>query len=265
MSYLNPEFVEKYQILYEKDPKSKIFAPLAEAYRRMGMKKEALRLAKEGIKNHPNFASGLLTYAKILLEDENYDEALPLLQRSVELAPENFLAQNLLAQTYLQSRRPKEALKTYKMLLLLNPNHEAAQRAVKRLESLSAEDYDDDVFIMENLEERWKKENIKEVKASAPEDSLYAKQRKLERLISLADAFIVRNDHERALKSLKEAEKSVGKHPEIEKRVLMLQPEEIELPQEQQVSRKYTLAQRKIAKLELLLQRISNRKASSAI
>jgi hypothetical protein len=31
------ELLERYQILLEKDPRSQVFAPLAEAYRKMGL------------------------------------------------------------------------------------------------------------------------------------------------------------------------------------------------------------------------------------
>ena len=44
MNPVNPEFVERFQIMYQKDPNSRVFAPLAECYRKMGLLDEALRL-----------------------------------------------------------------------------------------------------------------------------------------------------------------------------------------------------------------------------
>ena len=58
MDETNPEFIERYQKLYEEDPKSRIFAPLAEAYRKMGLINEALELAQNGVKIHPQFSGG---------------------------------------------------------------------------------------------------------------------------------------------------------------------------------------------------------------
>lgn len=50
-SDLNPEFVERCQILLSQDPKSRIFAPLAEAYRKMSLFDEAEAVAKRRIKS----------------------------------------------------------------------------------------------------------------------------------------------------------------------------------------------------------------------
>jgi len=50
----------------------------------------------------------------------------------------------------------------------------------------------------------------------------------LERFISLADAFIVRNDIDRAIDTLNEAEKRIGPNPEIIKRLKLIHHRQID-------------------------------------
>ena len=256
MNSINPELIERYQLLYQKDPKSKVFAPLAEAYRKMGMIEEAFQLAKEGVQNHPHFPSGRVALAKILIEKKKIEEAADHLQHAVDISPENILAQSLLAKSLMDLRRPKEALKAYKMLLYLNPGHVVAQNAVKRLESLSAEDYDSDVFSFKHLKENLDNVDfIERQHGSEDPQGAHQTQRYLERMISLADAFIVRNDIERAILTLEKAKERLKKQPEIERRLQMLLERKSEIEDSQSPSP----STKKIAFLERLLLRIEER------
>ncbi len=257
MNSINPELIERYQILYQEDPKSKVFAPLAEAYRKMGMIEEALQVAKEGVAFHPHFPSGRVALAKILLEKKQLEQAAEHLQHAVDISPENILAQSLLAKTMMDLRRPKDALKAYKMLLFLNPDHKIAQNAVKRLESLSAEDFDSDIFSFKNLKENLDNVDfIDRLNTETEPKGTYQTQRYLERMISLADAFIVRNDVEKAIQTLEKAQERLKKQPEIERRLFMLQDRK----QDSEDSASPSTQTKKIAFLERLLLRINERK-----
>lgn len=228
MDEINPEFIERYQLLYEKNPQSKIFAPLAEAYRKMGLLTEALEIARSGVSLHPEFAGGHLTLGKILLEDKKWNEAGVHLQKAVELSPENILAQSLLADLLIRLKDPKGALKAYKMLLFLQPQNEKARKAVAKLESLTADEYEADVFAMQPLKEAVRQRDDRAVALIPLEDSSPTAEttsthlKVLERFISLADAFLVRNDVEQAQQTLEEAEKQLGQHHEITKRYRLL-------------------------------------------
>src|ERR1700722_5164925 len=127
-------FVERYQLLYEKDPNSKVFAPLAEAYRRMGLVDEAIDLASQGVKLHPNFASGRVALGKCYVQKSEHEKAIEQLKIAVELSPENLLAHQLLAECYAKIRKPAESLNEFKMVLFLNPNDVRAAQVVKKLE-----------------------------------------------------------------------------------------------------------------------------------
>lgn len=219
MTSLSPEFVERYQLILEADPKSKVFAPLAEAYRNMGLHKEALQICIQGVQYHPDFSGGRVALARLLIDEGNLKSAIDHLQRAIEISTENVLAQILLAETHIKLKNPKEALKAYKMVLFLNPQHERALKAVKKLESLTADEYDDDVFAMRPLSGETLSEEAPMPLEPMPVSNT---MRSLDRFMSLADAYLIRNDFERAEAVLREAHSALGDHPEVLRRLKLL-------------------------------------------
>ena len=210
MSDPNPEFVERYQILLERDPKSKVFAPLAEAYRKLGLLKEALQICVQGVQYHPDFSGGRVALARVLMDQGDFQTAAEHLNRAVESAPENILAQMLLGDCLIKLKKPKEALKAYKMVLFVSPTNERAAKTVKRLESLTADEYDEELFDLKS----------DPALPLSPESAPPLKN--VDRYVSLADAFLIRNDLDRAQQVLTEAHENLGPHPEIVKRLKLL-------------------------------------------
>ncbi|MGE4131325.1 MAG: tetratricopeptide repeat protein [Bdellovibrionales bacterium] len=97
MQDIQAELIEKYQILLQKDPKSQVFAPLAEAYRKMGLVEEAFRIAVRGVQFNPNFSGGRIALAKIFLDRQSLPAAIDELEKAISLSPDNILAHSLLA------------------------------------------------------------------------------------------------------------------------------------------------------------------------
>lgn len=261
--------IERYQKILEKDPQSQIFAPLADAYREMGMLIEAETLARNGVRYHPQFASGLVTLARILKEQNQFEEALQLLTRAIKNSAENILAHQLRAEIYLSLQKPKEALKAYKMVLFLNPQSQSAQKAVKNLESVSAEEFDEDQFSMGKLTlEPQQNEKIETAVTHLNREQNFAPNNKkdqsaqlskqLERALSLIDAFIIRHDYEKAVALINDARHEYGNHPELDRRSSSLDQEEIATPIMAPEQRSYHLQQKKLDKLEMLLRKIEN-------
>lgn len=224
MSNVNPEFIERYQLEYEKNPQSRVFAPLAEAYRKMGLLDEAQRICRRGLQLHPDFAGGRVAYAKILLDLKAHDEALTHLEKAIQISPDNLLAHSLLGEALIEMRRPKEALKAFKMVLFLNPGDEKAQAAVKKWEFLTADEFDEDVFAMKPIFHP-ETEKLLPQRGSTGSDAASPKSvppRALERAVSLADAYTVRNDLDAAIEILREANQALGPQPEIQRRLKLL-------------------------------------------
>lgn len=222
MNEISPYILEKYKNLYQKDPQSKIFAPLAEAYRRIGFQEKAIEICEEGLKNHPHFAEGYVALAKIYFEQKNFKKAALFFKKATELSPENLQAHKQLAQCYLNLRSPKQALSSYKMLLFLNPHDLQAKKAVKKLDNLTADEYKEDLFLnLESLTDE-SKNNPLELEETSHSPPLLP-HRELDRFLSLADAFIVRGDINRAKEVLNEAERVLGPTTEIEYRIQLIE------------------------------------------
>lgn len=268
MSVPNVEFIERCQIEYDRNPASRVFAPLAEAYRKMGLLKEALDLAQRGVKLHPDFAAGRIALARLFIEQEKHEEALEQLNRAAELSPDNILAFQLLGETHLCLRNAKEALKAFKMVLFLNPLHDRARKMVSKWEFLTA-----DEFAAEDFD--WAPNDTDVIREVDPREQVALKKdptradREAHRAISIADALTVRNDLEGAFATLGRSVRHLGARPDLEQRMqllgrrLGLDIEEVQrLARESSRSTQVDLskAEKKKQKLKLLLKRLDNSK-----
>ncbi len=124
----------RYLKKYQEDPRSRIFAPLAEAYRKAGLLNEAVEIAREGLKMHPTFVGGKVALARALFDKQLYEEVLSELASVVRDVPDNLLAQRLVADSALMMGRLAEALSHYKMLLYFSPTDQETMKLVAELE-----------------------------------------------------------------------------------------------------------------------------------
>ncbi len=93
-----PPEINKYLSILSKDPNSIVFAPLAEAYRKAGMLDEAIATSKDGLQLHPNYLSGLVALGRAYYDKGMLREAKEELEQVVNIAPDNIIATNILAQ-----------------------------------------------------------------------------------------------------------------------------------------------------------------------
>ena len=138
----HPPYFREYLRRYEEDPTSRVFAPLAEAYRRLGRIDDAIKLCNDGLEYHPDFYGGRVTLAKCYLDKKMYVEARTELERVIQFVPENLLAQRLLGDVYALLKQKEAALHCYKMALLLSPTDVSLAERVHALEK--SEDEEDD-------------------------------------------------------------------------------------------------------------------------
>ncbi|MFL5783763.1 MAG: CDC27 family protein [Bacteriovoracaceae bacterium] len=124
----------KYYGLYKKNPRSKVFAPLAEAYRKLGMLDDALKILKDGIRNHPNYALGYIVLAHCYYDLEKYELTYNTLRPIIAQNADNISLQKIFAQSCIHLGHLEEALDTYKYLLFLNPRDKFFASEVKKLE-----------------------------------------------------------------------------------------------------------------------------------
>lgn len=125
----------KYHQLYQKNPRSKVFAPLAESYRKLGMIEDALKILREGIKSHPNYALGYIVLSNCYFDQQKFELCYNTLRPLVGSHQDNISLQKLFAQTCLQISHLDEALETYKYLLFMNPRDKFFAEQVTKLEA----------------------------------------------------------------------------------------------------------------------------------
>lgn len=195
----------------------------------MGLIEEAYRIASRGVQFNPHFSGGRIALAKVFLDRENLDAAIEELEKAVDLSPDNILANITLGECYLKAKRPKEALKAFKMVLFLSPQHEKAMKAVQKLESLTADEYDAELFEMKRLGvPQFQTEDDMGLEATLKPLRSFNVASHLERMLSLIDAFIVRNDLEKAAETIQAAEEQLGQHPELTKRLKLIRERTLE-------------------------------------
>ncbi len=124
----------KYSLQYEKKPRSRVFAPLAETYRKLGMHDEALKVLRDGIKYHPDYTLGYIVLSHVYYDKENYEIAYSTLRPFISKNLENITLQKLFAEVCMKLDYLEEALNTYKNLLLINPRDEEVAFQVKLIE-----------------------------------------------------------------------------------------------------------------------------------
>ncbi len=138
--------IEEYQIILMRNPNAKIFAPLAEAYRKMGLLQQALEICERGVKYNPEYPSGLVAYGKILFELKKYEDATAIFERATKMKMDNMLAHKLKALCYIKLNRYADALEAYKYVQFLNPNDEQAIKFIQNWEYVEATEYEAETF-----------------------------------------------------------------------------------------------------------------------
>lgn len=126
--------IEKYIATLAKDPKSKVFAPLAEVYRKAGALDEAIQLCVEGLKRNPNYLSGMVALGRSYYDKGMKSEAKEQIEKVVKATPDNVIAQRILGEIYSEEGKKAEAIKAFKIILALNPKDAEAQESLDILE-----------------------------------------------------------------------------------------------------------------------------------
>lgn len=130
---LSPE-IEKYIESLSKDPKSRVFAPLAEAYRKGGLLDEAIQVAQDGLKFNPSYVSGRMALGRAYYDKGMKTEAREELEKVVKSAPDNIMAHKILGEIYQAEGRAGEAVRSFKIVLALNPTDKEVSGALEILE-----------------------------------------------------------------------------------------------------------------------------------
>lgn len=257
--------MEELQLDLQNNPKSLSFVQLADLYLAEKMVDEAFSLLERSLKYNPNSISGLILMGRVFKTRDDYQKAIDYFTQASDRAPTNWHCFLLRAETYLKMQKPKNALNDFKKVLLFNPTHPLARKAIGKLEVLTADDYEDDVFEIQSVQEIAEK-SIQSTLITVDQSWAVSNQ-KMERVLSLIDAFTVRHDYQKSIQLLHECTAEFGPHPEIESRLLRLSQYESaekirpKVEEKKSHSRRALIADKKLKTLELLLRRIQKLKS----
>ena len=129
----------KYFTMYKKNPRSRVFAPLAESFRKLGMLEDAYKILKDGIRNHPNYTLGYIVLSHCYYDEEKFELVYNTLRPIIQQNADNISLQKIFAQACIHLGHLEEALDTFKYLLFMNPKDKFFAQNVKMLE--------DDLFV----------------------------------------------------------------------------------------------------------------------
>jgi tetratricopeptide (TPR) repeat protein len=124
----------KYFNMYKKNPRSRVFAPLAESFRKLGMLEDAYKILKDGIRNHPTYALGYIVLAHCYYDEQKFELTYNTLRPIINQNADNISLQKIFAHACINLGHLEEALDTFKYLLFMNPKDKYFAEQVKRLE-----------------------------------------------------------------------------------------------------------------------------------
>jgi len=120
---------------YGKDPKSRIFVQLADAYRKSNMVDEALEVLKQGLQYHPQYPLAHLIQGRCYFDKRLYTQAKESFDRVIKLDPQNILALRMSAQVCETLKDEAGQIAAYKGLLAVDPSDATAQDKLNNLEA----------------------------------------------------------------------------------------------------------------------------------
>lgn len=130
---MSDQEIRRYEQMLADDPKSRAFAPLAEAYRKAGQLDDAIKVAETGLRYHPDYSGGLVVLGRTLFEKGELARASEVIAKAVKEAPENYMAQKILAKISMAQGENGNALKALEAASALSPGDMEIEEALERL------------------------------------------------------------------------------------------------------------------------------------
>jgi tetratricopeptide (TPR) repeat protein len=120
---------------FEKAPDSRLFAPLADAYRKKGEVDKAIELCEKGIEMYPDYVSARVILGKCYYDKGATERARAEFAHVLEVDPENMVALKYMAEILLAEDKKRDAAEHYQRLLSIDPTNQDAARILKEIEA----------------------------------------------------------------------------------------------------------------------------------
>ena len=142
MDLFNPFLIKKYENILVKNPKSKVFCPLAQVYRLRKKLEKAEKICLNGIQYNPTYATGYILLAKIYKDQNQTSKSLETLNKAKELSPDNYQIYQLYGEIYKEQKKLPETLAAFKMVSFIKPWDQNAKKTVQHLEKILSQQQD---------------------------------------------------------------------------------------------------------------------------
>ncbi len=121
---------------YSKNPTSRIFVQLGDAYRKNKMIDEAIDVLNKGLEHHPHYALAHLILGKCYFDQRSFARAKESFEKTLSCDPQNIVAYRMLAQTCESMKDEEGQISAYKGILAIDPLDVAAKEKLDRLASM---------------------------------------------------------------------------------------------------------------------------------
>lgn len=157
--------IEKYVSVLKQDPQSRVFVPLGEIYRKLGLYEKANALFESGLKYNPDYNLAVISYSSVLIDTEEYQKAYDLLRPFQKQNGDNIKFLKNIAVCADKIGNIEEALKFYKIILFFNPRDTYASDYVSKYEDRNIDVIKKDAVLfdvdkIDGLEDGWKQLNL---------------------------------------------------------------------------------------------------------
>lgn len=125
--------IRRYEERLARDPGSLAFAPLADAYRKAGRTRDAIRLCREGLDRFPHYVTARLILAKALLDDGNPDGALDEVRAILAASPQEAQAHRLAGDLYRRAGALGDAVAHLEQAVRLDPGDRESRAVLEVL------------------------------------------------------------------------------------------------------------------------------------
>jgi tetratricopeptide (TPR) repeat protein len=120
---------------YKKAPESRLFAPLADAYRKNGEIDEAIELCEKGLERFPDYVSARVILGKCFYDKGATERARDEFNRVLKADPDNMVARKYMGEILLAENKKEEAAEHFRHLLSIDPTNVEASKTLEEIES----------------------------------------------------------------------------------------------------------------------------------
>lgn len=122
-----------------KDPRSTVFVPLSDAYRRLGMLDDALSLAQRGVRTLPWFGPGFVALGRVQMQQGDLEDALHSFRKALELDEDSIAAMHSLVRLHLLRGEKDQAVALLERTVQLEPEQLVFSNLLRSLRPAGAE------------------------------------------------------------------------------------------------------------------------------